>query len=124
MWAGYNRRRAKDRAADAARSRERAAERLAAAVDAYQVPPPPKLSRKRHGFRVTVECLDDGARRMTMLHRHALPAICDDSTSARVKVAGRAQKAGKRAVAASPTPAAGLCLRGAGDGWQGERETV
>ena len=62
MWAGYNRRRAKDRAADAARRRERAADRLAAAVDAYQVPPPPKLSRKRHGFRVTIECLDDGAK--------------------------------------------------------------
>jgi len=28
----------------------------------YQVPPGPKLSRKRHGFRITVECLDDGAR--------------------------------------------------------------
>lgn len=62
MWASYNRRRAKDRAADAARRRERAAEKLAAAVEAYQVPPAPKLSRKRHGFRITVECLDDGAR--------------------------------------------------------------
>lgn len=62
MWAGYNRRRAKDRAADAARRRARAAEKLATAVAAYQVPPGPKLSRKRHGFRVTVECLDDGAR--------------------------------------------------------------
>ena len=61
-WAGYNRRRAKDRAADAARRRARAAEKLAAAVAAYQVPPVPALSRKRHGFRVTVECLDDGAR--------------------------------------------------------------
>ena len=62
MWAGYNRRRAKDRAADAERRRERAAEKLAAAVDAYQVPQAPKLSHKRHGFRVTVECLDDGAK--------------------------------------------------------------
>jgi hypothetical protein len=61
-WAGYNRRRAKDRAADAARRRARAAEKLAVAVAAYQVPPGPKLSRKRHGFRITVECLDDGAR--------------------------------------------------------------
>ena len=62
MWAGYNRRRAKDRAADAARRRARADAKLAAAVAAYQVPPGPKLSRKRHGFRITVECLDDGAR--------------------------------------------------------------
>ena len=61
-WAGYNRRRAKDRAADAARRRARAAAKLATAVAAYQVPPGPKLSRKRHGFRITVECLDDGAR--------------------------------------------------------------
>ena len=61
-WAGYNRRRAKNRAADAARRRERAAERLAGSVAAYQVPPAPKLSRRRHGFRVTIECLDDGAR--------------------------------------------------------------
>ena len=62
MWAGYNRRRAKNRAADAARRRANAAAKLAAAVDSYEVPPPPKLSRKRRGFRVTVECLDDGAR--------------------------------------------------------------
>ena len=62
MWAGYNRRRAKDRSADAARRRARADAKLATAVAAYQVPPGPKLSRKRHGFRITVECLDDGAR--------------------------------------------------------------
>lgn len=62
MWAGYNRRRAKNRAADAARRQANAAAKLAAAVDAHQVPPPPKLSRKRRGFRITVECLDDGAR--------------------------------------------------------------
>lgn len=62
MWAGYNRRRAKDRAADAARRRVRAAEKLAAYVEAFVPGPAPKLSRKRHGFRVTVECLDDGSR--------------------------------------------------------------
>ena len=62
MWAGYNRRRAKNRAADAERRRANAAAKLAAAVDAHQVPPPPKLGRRRRGFRVTVECLDDGAR--------------------------------------------------------------
>ena len=62
MWAGYNRRRAKNRAADAERRRTNAATKLAARCEAYQVPPPPKLSRKRRGFRVTVECLDDGAR--------------------------------------------------------------
>ena len=62
MWAGYNRRRAKDRAADAARRRERAAQRQAEYVAAFQPGPAPKLSRKRHGFRVTVECLDDGSK--------------------------------------------------------------
>lgn len=62
MWAGYNRRRAKNRAADAASRRARAAEKLAAYVEAFEPGPAPKLSRKRHGFRVTVECLDDGAR--------------------------------------------------------------
>lgn len=62
MWAAYNRRRAKDRAADAARRRARAAEKLAAYVEAFTPGNTPKLSRKRHGFRVTVECLDDGAR--------------------------------------------------------------
>ena len=62
MWAGYNRRRAKNRAADSERRRANAAAKLAAAVEAYQVPPPPKLSRRRRGFRVTVECLDDGVR--------------------------------------------------------------
>lgn len=62
LWAGYNRRRAKDRATDAARRRARAAEKLAAYVDSYHVQPAPKLSRRRHGFRVTVECLDDGTR--------------------------------------------------------------
>ena len=62
MWAGYNRRRAKDRAADAARRHARAAEKLAAYVEAFVPGPAPKLSRKRHGFRVTVECLDDGSR--------------------------------------------------------------
>lgn len=61
-WAGYNRRRAKDRAADAARRRERAAQRQAEYVAAFQPGPAPKLSRKRRGFRVTVECLDDGAQ--------------------------------------------------------------
>ena len=62
MWAGYNRRRAKDRAADAARRRERAAQREAEYVDAFMPGKAPNLGRKRHGFRVTVECLDDGAR--------------------------------------------------------------
>lgn len=62
MWAGYNRRRAKDRAADASRRRAREAEKLAAYVEAFVPGKAPKLSRKRHGFRVTVECLNDGAR--------------------------------------------------------------
>ena len=62
MWAGYNRRRAKNRAADAARRRERAAQRQAEYVAAFQPGPAPKLVHKRHGFRVTVECLDDHAR--------------------------------------------------------------
>lgn len=62
LWAGYNRRRAKDRAADAVRRRARAEEKLAAYVEAYVPGPAPKLSRKRRGFRVTVECLDDGSR--------------------------------------------------------------
>lgn len=61
-WAGYNRRRAKDRAADAARRRARAAEKRSAYVEAFAPGKAPKLSRQRRGFRVTVECLEDGAR--------------------------------------------------------------
>lgn len=62
MWAGYNRRRAKDRAADAAHRRERAAQREAEYVAAFTPGKAPKLSRRRRGFRVTVECLDAVAR--------------------------------------------------------------
>ncbi len=62
MWASYNRRRAKDRAADAARRRARAAEKLAAYGAEFTPGTAPKISRKRHGFRIIVECLDDGAR--------------------------------------------------------------
>lgn len=62
MWAGYNRRRAKDRAADAARRRERAAQRQVEYVAAFKPGQAPKISRKRHGFRVTIECMDDGSK--------------------------------------------------------------
>lgn len=83
MWAGYNRRRAKDRAADAARRRARAVEKLAAYADSYQVPPPPKLSRKRHGFRVTVECLDDGTRSSFLAIRTPFGLTISPSTAGR-----------------------------------------
>lgn len=83
MWAGYNRRRAKNRAADAERRRANAAAKLAAAVDAHQVPPPPKLSRKRHGFRVTVECLDDGARSSFITERTPFGLTISPSIAAR-----------------------------------------
>ena len=61
-WAGYNRRRAKDRAADVARRRERAKAKREAYAAAFVPLPAPEIGRKRHGFRVTIECLDDGAR--------------------------------------------------------------
>lgn len=61
-WAGYNRRRAKNRAADAAKRRERAKAKREVYVAAFVPSPAPKISRKKLGFRVTVECLDDGAR--------------------------------------------------------------
>lgn len=61
-WASYNRRRAKSRAADNERRRANAAAKLAAYVDAFSPGAAPNLSRKRHGFRVTVECFDDGAK--------------------------------------------------------------
>lgn len=62
MWARYNRRRAKNRAADNERRRANAAAKLAAHIDAFTPGAAPKISRKRHGFRITVECLDDGAK--------------------------------------------------------------
>ena len=83
MWAGYNRRRAKDRAADAARRRARAAAKLATAVAAYQVPPGPKLSIRRHGFRITVECLDDGARSSFLTLRTPFGLTVSPSTASK-----------------------------------------
>ena len=83
LWAGYNRRRAKDRAADAVRRRARAEEKLAAYVEAYVPGPAPKLSRKRHGFRVAVECLDDGVRASFITERTPFGLTISPSIAAR-----------------------------------------
>ena len=119
MWAGYNRRRAKDRSADAARRRARAAAKLATAVAAYQVPPGPKLSIRRHGFRITVECLDDGARSCLVTLRTPFGLTVPPALVGR-KVACVLRE---YLPAASLTPAAGLCLLRASGGCQGKTKT-
>ena len=83
MWASYNRRRAKNRAADAARRRERAEQRLAEYTAVFTPGKVPKISRKRHGFRVTVECLDDGARSSFVAERTPFGLTISPSIAAR-----------------------------------------
>lgn len=83
MWASYNRRRAKNRAADAARRRERAEQRAAEYIAAFVPGKVPKISRKRHGFRVTVECLDDGTRSSFVSERTPFGLTISPSIAAR-----------------------------------------
>lgn len=61
MWASYNRRRAKNRAADTARRRERAEQRAAEYVARFAPGKAPSISRKRHGFRAPIEAMIDAA---------------------------------------------------------------
>ena len=85
--------------------------------DLSHCPKMPKL--KRSGFRVTVECIDDGARASFLALRTPFGLTVSPTLAGR-KVACVLREYMPSALL---TPAAGLCLLRAGDGCQGQTTT-